>query len=132
MHKTYLKISAFLGALTVAMGAFGAHQLKKMVADTVVSTYETAIHYQFYHVFALFITAILYQSFTNKFIQLAGIFFILGMILFSGSLYLLVYKEAFVLPGLKWVGPITPIGGLCFIIGWLCLAFGVSKKNENT
>jgi len=128
MHKTYLKTAAFLGALTVAMGAFGAHKLKTLVAETVVNTYETAIKYQFYHVIALLITGILYGTYTNKLIKTAGVFFILGIIFFSGSLYLLTYKEALVLPGLKWVGPITPVGGLFFMIGWICLGLGIGKN----
>jgi uncharacterized membrane protein YgdD (TMEM256/DUF423 family) len=128
MHTTYLKTAAFLGALTVAMGAFGAHKLKTLVAATVVNTYETAIKYQFYHVIALLITGILYGTYTNKLIKTAGAFFILGIIFFSGSLYILTYKEALVLPGLKWVGPITPIGGFFFMIGWICLGLGIGKK----
>lgn len=127
MHKTYIKTAAFLGALTVAMGAFGAHKLKSLVAENGVATYETAIRYQFYHVIALLLTGILYQQFPNKLVKTSGILFMLGMLLFSGSLYLLTYKEALVLPGLKWVGPITPLGGVCFISGWICLALGIKK-----
>lgn len=127
MHKTYIKTAAFLGALTVAMGAFGAHKLKSLVAENVVATYETAIRYQFYHLIALLLAGILYQQFPNKLIKTSGILFMLGMLLFSGSLYLLTYKEALVLPGLKWVGPITPLGGVCFISGWICLALGIKK-----
>lgn len=130
MHRTYLKTAAFLGALTVGMGAFGAHKLKSLVAETVVQTYETGIKYQFYHVIALLIVGILYNTFTNKFIKLSGIFFILGIILFSGSLYILTYKEALVLPGLKWVGPITPIGGLFFMLGWIFLGIGIGKGKK--
>lgn len=127
MHRIYLKTAAFLGALTVAMGAFGAHKLKTLVAENVVATYETAIRYQFYHVIALYFVGILYKEYTNKLVKAAGVLFIFGMILFSGSLYLLTYKEALVLPGFKWAGPITPLGGACFISGWICLALGIKK-----
>ncbi len=132
MHKNYIKTAAFLGALTVAMGAFGAHKLKSLVAETVVNTFETGIKYQFNHVIALLLAGILYKEFNNKFIKMAGAFFIVGIIFFSGSLYLLTYKEALVLPGLKWVGPITPLGGLCFIIGWICLGLGVGKNIKSS
>lgn len=130
MHKTYIKTAAFLGSLTVAMGAFGAHKLKSLVAETVVNTYETAIKYQFYHVIALLIVGIVYGTFTNKLVKAAGVFFILGIIFFCGSLYVLTYKEALVLPSLKWVGPITPIGGLFFMIGWICLGIGIGKEKN--
>lgn len=127
MHKTFLKTAAFLGALGVILGAFGAHQLKSMLSESAVLIFETAVRYMFYHVFALIAVAILYQQFSNKFLKIAGILFIVGIILFSGSLFILTYKEALVLPGLKWAGPITPLGGTCFIAGWICLAFGIKK-----
>ena len=127
MHKPFLKIAAFLGAISVILGAFGAHQLKSILSESVVIIFETAVRYMFYHVFALMTVAILYQQFPNKLLKSAGIFFIVGIILFSGSLFILTYKEALVLPGLKWVGPITPLGGACLIAGWICLAFGIKK-----
>lgn len=97
------------------MGAFGAHKLKSLVAETVVNTYETGIKYQFYHVIALLLTGILYKEFNNKFIKVAGVFFIVGMIFFSGSLYLLTYKETLVLPGLNELSNYT--------IGWFMLYY---------
>ncbi len=127
MHKTYLKTAAFLGALTVILGAFAAHKLKSLVSDVAVNTFETGVRYQFYHVFALLAVGMLYASYPNKLLKAAGWLFIVGIIFFSGSLYLLTYKEAAVLPGLKWVGPITPIGGVFFIAGWVCLALGIKK-----
>jgi uncharacterized membrane protein YgdD (TMEM256/DUF423 family) len=127
VHKTFLKTAAFIGALGVILGAFGAHQLKSILSESAVLIFETAVRYMFYHVFALIAVAILYQQFSNKLLKSAGILFIVGIILFSGSLFVLTYKEALVLPGLKWAGPITPLGGACFVAGWNCLGFGIKK-----
>jgi uncharacterized membrane protein YgdD (TMEM256/DUF423 family) len=128
MHKCFLKTAAWLGAITVALGAFGAHGLKEKVSADVFQIFETAVRYQFYHLFALLAAGILFQSFPNKKISTAGKLFIAGIILFCGSLYVLTYLEAIGNSSLLWIGAITPIGGLCFIAGWICLALGISKK----
>lgn len=127
MHKGFLVSSAFIGALSVILGAFGAHGLKKIVSSDALVTYETAVRYQFYHVFALALTGLLFASGSTSLMKAAGVLFIIGMILFSGSLYLLTYKSAAQLQGLGWVGPITPIGGSLLVAGWICLALGLSK-----
>ncbi len=129
MQKKFLKTAAVLGALSVILGAFGAHALKQLISDKNLLTFETGVRYQFYHVIALFITGILYKDFTNNYLQWAGRLFCLGILLFSGSLYLLSFIELTNMSGLKWVGAITPVGGVCFITGWLLLALGISKKN---
>ena len=129
MQKNFLKTAAVLGALSVILGAFGAHALKQLINDKNLQTFETGVRYQFYHVIALFITGILYKDFTNNYLQWAGRLFCLGILLFSGSLYLLSFIELTDMTGLKWVGAITPLGGVCFIIAWLLLALGISKKN---
>jgi len=129
MQKKFLKTAAVLGALSVILGAFGAHALKQLISDKNLQTYETGVRYQFYHVIALFITGILYKDFTNNYLQWAGRLFCLGILLFSGSLYLLSFIELTDMTGLKWVGAITPLGGVCFITAWLLLALGISKKN---
>ncbi|MDE3213560.1 MAG: DUF423 domain-containing protein [Bacteroidota bacterium] len=128
MHKGYLKTAAFLGALSIAMGAFAAHTLKEMVSAYSLEIFETGVRYQFYHVFALLAVAILYKEFPNKFIRWAGILFVTGIILFSGSLYALSAVMAAVAPGYQWIGAITPIGGLSFIVGWIFLFMGISRK----
>ncbi len=128
MHKGFLKTAAILGFLSVLFGAFAAHALKELLSDYAVNIFETGVRYQFYHVFALLAAGILYKEFPNKFIRWAGIFFIAGIILFSGSLYFLTYVKGEVLPGYNWVGIITPIGGLFFISGWLFLFIGCFKK----
>jgi uncharacterized membrane protein YgdD (TMEM256/DUF423 family) len=127
MHKKYLIIAALLGAVSVALGAFAAHGLKKIATEQIITVFETGVKYQFYHVFALIAVGVLYQQFTNKFIKNAGLFFILGIILFSGSLYLHTLKEIKNIPSLSWVVFITPLGGISFIIGWILLALGIKK-----
>lgn len=121
MHKGFLKTAALLGALSVVLGAFGAHGLKQLVPAETVSTFETGVRYQFYHVFALLIVAILYDRFSQRWLKNAGICFIVGMILFSGSLYLLTAMKATDTVGLSGIGAITPIGGVFFILGWLAM-----------
>jgi len=129
MNKNFISIAALLGALSVALGAFAAHKLRDMVAPDAVLTFETGVRYQFYHTFALFIVAILSEKFTSKWIHRAGNCFIIGIILFAGSLYALTIFRIKEVTGLNSiVGIITPFGGLFFIAGWLLLLFGVSKK----
>ncbi len=123
MHKTFLVTSAILGAVSVALGAFGAHALKETLSQQSLNTFETAVRYQFYHVFALALSGILYKYYPVASVNYAGWLFIAGIALFCGSLYLLVS-----FPSLRWMGAITPLGGLCFIAGWLLLAWGVAKN----
>lgn len=128
MHKGFLKTAFVAGALAVALGAFGAHALKDLVSQRVVLTFETAVKYQFYHVFALLFAAILYKDYSNKWMLAAGWFFITGIGLFCGSLYMLCYVQATVQPGYLWLGPLTPFGGGAFITGWLLMFVAVVKK----
>ncbi|NML23193.1 DUF423 domain-containing protein [Pseudoflavitalea sp. G-6-1-2] len=121
MHKGYLKTAALLAALAVALGAFGAHGLKQYVPAETVSTFETGVRYQFYHVFALLAVGMLYEKFSQKWLKNAAICFIAGIVLFSGSLYFLTAMKATETVGLSGIGAITPLGGLFFIAGWLCL-----------
>ncbi len=131
MHKAFLKIATIIGALSVALGAFAAHSLKANVSDYAVDIFETGVHYQFYHAFALLASGILYKEFTNNFVRWSGRCFIAGIILFSGSLYILTFIKAAVKPGYDWVGAITPVGGLFFIVGWVCLFLGIFKRTSS-
>ncbi len=119
MHKPFLRTAAFFGALSVAAGAFGAHALKEILSAEKLQVFETAVRYQFYHVFALLAAGILFAQFPVSTVKWAGRLFTAGIFLFSGSLYLLVFLPE----GFKWVGAITPLGGACFIAGWICLLF---------
>lgn len=124
MHKKFIMTAAFVAALAVILGAFGAHALKEKLSPESLQTFETGVRYQFYHAFALLAVGILYKDFTAKLLQWAGTLFICGIILFSGSLYVLTGVQS-----MKWIGAVTPFGGLCFIIGWLLMGAGVVKKN---
>lgn len=128
MHKGYIRTAALIGALSVAIGAFAAHTLKGSISDYALEIFETAVKYQFYHVFALLAVGIIYKDFPGKLLNWSGRLFIAGIILFSGSLYVLSAIKAAVLPGYNWMGAITPFGGLCFILGWIFLLIGVSGK----
>lgn len=128
MNKSFLSVAALLGALSVVLGAFAAHKLKQMTGAETVAVFETGVRYQFYHVFALLMVALLSERFSNKWMIWAGNCFITGIILFSGSLYVLTaLKIADSLHG-QLVGVITPVGGLFFIAGWIFLWLGVSQK----
>jgi uncharacterized membrane protein YgdD (TMEM256/DUF423 family) len=128
MHKKFLVIAALLGGLSVALGAFAAHQLKAIVSADVLQIFETAVKYQVYHALALLAVGILLQQFPVKQLRWAGNLFIAGIILFSGSLYLLCYVKHLEIPA-TWVGAITPLGGLCFIAGWVLMAVGIARKS---
>ncbi|MBO9151398.1 DUF423 domain-containing protein [Chitinophaga sp. GCM10012297] len=128
MHKTFLVWAALLGALAVILGAFGAHKLKELVPPETVSTFQTGVTYQFYHVFALLAVGILYAHVPGPQLIWAGRLFLIGMLLFSGSLYVLTLLKATDTVGLRGIGAITPIGGLAFIGGWVMLLLGILKK----
>ena len=128
MHTGFIKTAAILGAFSVALGAFAAHTLKGAISDYALEIFETAVKYQFYHVFGLLAAGILYKEFPGKMILWAGRLFIAGIILFSGSLYILAAIKAAVQPGYNWIGAVTPLGGLCFILGWIFLFVGCKRK----
>ena len=130
MHKGFIRIAALFGALSVALGAFAAHSLKEKFSSDVVNIFETAVRYQFYHLFALLAAGILFKDFQNKFIRWSGFLFIAGIILFSGSLYILTYFKGIGNPDYNWLGAITPVGGLCFIAGWMSLFMGLIKQEK--
>ena len=128
MHKAFLVISSVSGALAVALGAFGAHGLKKILPAESILTFETGVRYQFYHSFALLAIAIMYDKLPAKFVVWSGYSFITGIILFCGSLYCLAFVQETHLIGLRKLGIVTPFGGLFFIAGWLLLAFGAWRN----
>ena len=129
MYKKFLTTAFVLGGLAVALGAFGAHKLKTVFSEDILQVYETAVKYQFYHVFALLFTGLLLKSNAIKVWVIAGWLFVVGISLFSGSLYVLCYLKSQQLTQYYWVGAITPLGGVSFILGWLALAWGLNKKS---
>lgn len=128
MHKIHLILGSILAGLGVVLGAFGAHGLKQIVPPETVSSYQTGVQYQMYHAFALLIVGILSERLSSNLVNWAGAFFVLGIILFSGSLYLLASLKAMNKVGVSGIGIITPIGGLMFIVGWILLLVAVIKK----
>lgn len=130
MNRNFLSVAALLGALSVALGAFAAHKLKAMTSPDIVDIFETGVRYQFYHVFALFIVAFLSDKIHNKWMIWAGNCFITGIILFCGSLYALTALAIAESSHRMLVGIATPIGGMFFILGWIFLYIGVTKKEK--
>lgn len=122
MGKTILMTASVLLALAVALGAFGAHGLKSQLSTDMMQTYKTGVEYHFYHALGLLLIGILAVSFPSEMIKWSAILITLGIILFSGSLYALAVS------GIKWLGAITPIGGLSFIAGWVILALAVWRR----
>ncbi|MEJ7626140.1 MAG: DUF423 domain-containing protein [Ferruginibacter sp.] len=132
MHRGFLKTAAILGAVSVIIGAFAAHALKGKVGDHALATFQTAVTYQFYHVFALFLAGIVYKDFSYNITKWAGRFFIAGIILFCGSLYYLSFMQAVVKPVPGWAVALTPIGGFAFIGGWVLLFLSFFKKRNTS
>jgi uncharacterized membrane protein YgdD (TMEM256/DUF423 family) len=115
--RTFLLIGSVFGFLGVAFGAFGAHALKDRLSSEMLAVFETGVRYQMYHAFAILIVAAAIAHLGDaRLLVSAGWFFVAGVLLFSGSLY------ALALTGTGILGIITPIGGLLFLIGWVCLA----------
>ncbi len=122
-HSPYLSIAAGSGLLAVVLGAFGAHALRAQLDGRAMGIYETAVQYHFAHSLALLAVALLYRTAASpRLLGLSGLAFTLGLVLFSGSLYLLSVT------GIRWLGAITPLGGLSFIAGWsLLLAWSLGS-----
>ena len=128
MHKLFMIIGTLLAGLSIALGAFGAHGLKKIADAETVSIYQTGVQYQMYHALALIVVGLLAERFSGNYINYTGYFFIAGMVLFSGSLYLISSLKATHKTVPTLVGVLTPIGGLLFILGWVFLLIALLKK----
>jgi uncharacterized membrane protein YgdD (TMEM256/DUF423 family) len=126
MNKRVIIIASVFGILAVILGAFGAHALKSLLDPAGLDVWKTAVSYHFYHTFGLLFVSILPAS-NSRAGNLAAWFFSLGILLFSGSLYLISAKEILNFTQLSVLGPITPIGGLFFILGWFSLIFVAIK-----
>ena len=118
MTRLFLSVASILAGLSVAGGAFAAHALKEKLSERAIEIFETGARYQMYHSLALLVVALLLSraEASQSLLIAAGSAFIIGVAIFSGSLY------ALSLSGIKWLGAITPLGGVAFIIGWGCLA----------
>jgi len=124
MVNLIISLGAFNAFLAVAAGAFAAHGLKDILSIEYINTFKTAADYQVIHGIGLILIGILNKHETNRCNFAAAIFMLVGIILFSGSLYLLT------LTGITWLGIITPFGGICFLIAWLTLGFTYFSKKE--
>lgn len=123
MPRLLCLLGAVFGLLGVALGAFGAHGLKAVLDADMAATFETGARYQMYHALALITAGWIGRTARNAWPTWAGWSFVAGILLFSGSLYVLA------LTGARWLGAITPLGGLAFIVGWGALAVGVWKEH---
>jgi uncharacterized membrane protein YgdD (TMEM256/DUF423 family) len=136
MAKKWLTTGFIFAALAIILGAFAAHSLKDFIAtgkidEQGLQNFETGARYQMYHAFALIVCGILAKLFGEaRFIKMAGILFVAGIILFSGSLYLLSTRNIIGMTSWKWLGPLTPLGGLSFISGWFVLVVGMLRKKR--
>ena len=117
-HVLCIRFGAGLMFLAVGLGAFGAHALKARLSPEMLAIFETGVRYQVYHALALFAAAYLSSRWPGRAVNAAGICFVLGVFIFSGSLYLLA------LTGTRRWGAVTPVGGVLFLVGWLSLLFG--------
>lgn len=123
MRNKYLVLGAFLAGLAVAAGAFGAHGLENMVTPNRLDTFNTGVQYHMYHALALILVGLLNKQHPNTF-NTPGICFLAGILLFSGSLYILVLTDT------PWLGAITPFGGVAFIVGWILLGLRAFKSDQ--
>ncbi|MEL7123252.1 MAG: DUF423 domain-containing protein, partial [Bacteroidota bacterium] len=129
MRKNFLRIGGILAALAVILGAFGAHTLEEAIAPDQLEIFKTGVTYQFYHSFAILIVAVLGHFGRKSRLVIAGWLFVGGIILFSGSLYLLAVREVMNL-NVAWLGPITPVGGTLFIVGWVFFILATFQEGE--
>lgn len=122
--KTIISIGAIFMALAVALGAFGAHVVQEILSPDRFEVYQTAVEYHFYHALGLLLLGLIsYQFHPNIWLSMSGYSLMSGILIFSGSLYLLTLTDT------GWLGAITPIGGAAFIFGWIFLVIGVLKED---
>ncbi|HEV2761493.1 MAG TPA: DUF423 domain-containing protein [Pyrinomonadaceae bacterium] len=122
MERTFFLLGAASGFVAVAAGAFGAHGLKDRLTPEMLNTFEVGARYQMYHALALLAAGWAQTRWPGGAASAAGWLFVAGTLVFSGSLYLLS------LTGARWLGAITPLGGLAFLAGWLCLAWAALRS----
>ena len=121
-NRNILAAGTIFMALAVLLGAFGAHALKNSLAPEMLTVYKTGVEYQFYHALGLLIIGLIGFQIDSKWLGRSGLLLTVGILLFSGSLYVLA------LTGIKVIGAITPIGGVSFVLGWIFLAVAVWKR----
>jgi uncharacterized membrane protein YgdD (TMEM256/DUF423 family) len=127
MNKRIIITASLFGIMAVILGAFGAHGVRERISPEEMKTWETAVQYHFYHIFALLFLST-FSRVRSRLISISYWFFTAGIVLFSGSLYLLAAKSLTGIAETAILGPITPIGGLCFIIGWIALLLAAIRN----
>ena len=128
MHKAFAIIGTLLAAISVLLGAFGAHALKAVLSAEQLVSWETAVRYQMYHAIALILISIVYHFLPHSGVKTAGWLIFTGTLLFSGSIYLLIAMKSTGAVGIKGLGLVTPIGGVLIMIGWVVLLFQFITK----
>jgi len=132
VQKKTIILAGFSGAMCVLFGAMGAHALRKLIPADNLFTFETAVRYQFYHTLALLFVGVLSINIQSKLLSYASYLFILGIVLFSFSLYFLALRPLLGIGNeeFKWIGAITPLGGVSFALAWLMLSISIIKTNN--
>jgi uncharacterized membrane protein YgdD (TMEM256/DUF423 family) len=122
MTKVFIVSGALAGLLAVLLGAFAAHGLRGHLDIVLLGSFKTGVQYQMYHALALVLIGVLARLYpAQRLLRWSGVLFMTGILLFSGSLYMLALTQ------ISWFGPITPLGGLAFMAGWLALAYAATK-----
>ncbi len=124
MDRLFFGLGSLSAFIAVALGAFAAHGLKARLDPAMLATFETGVRYQMYHALGLLAVAWAFTRWPGAWVNASGWLLVAGTLLFSGSLY------ALALTGVRWLGAITPFGGLAFLAGWLCLAWGVYRAAQ--
>ncbi len=124
--RVFAAIGAGLALLAVGAGAFGAHMLEGRVSGESLGVFDTAVQYQVYHAFGLLAVGVFSMNQSTPLLQWAGKLFVAGTVVFSGSLYLLAFT------GIGWLGAITPIGGVCFLVGWGAMSWSLFSQSKMT
>jgi uncharacterized membrane protein YgdD (TMEM256/DUF423 family) len=122
MDRTFFALGALAALVGVAAGAFGAHGLRDRLDADMLAIFEVGVRYQMYHAFALVVAAWAASRWPGALVTAGGWCFVVGILVFSGSLYLLTFT------GIRWLGAITPFGGVAFLAGWLCLALAALRS----
>lgn len=133
--KNKLILIGLLGAIAVSLGALGAHFLKSKLETGLISPdqlngFDTGVKYQIYHVIGMLLLVVLNKLYPNKYFSWAYNLFLIGILLFSGSLYFLCTRHLLGADWLSFLGPITPLGGICFVLGWVCICLAVLKTDK--
>ena len=131
MHRTFFRTAAILAMISVMLGAFGAHALKGHLSEQSLASFQTATTYMMSHAVALFIIGMMYRHYKTKKMVWSGNFFVMGIIMFSGSIYLRITLSYMGYDKLAIVNFITPIGGLMFILGWLMLFVSIPPREHH-